>query len=41
MDLIGGDEKSFRVRFDSPFNKKNLSTYLYNLDMRYFNREKI
>lgn len=40
MDLIGGDEKSFRVRFDSPFNKKNLSTYLYNLDMRYFNREK-
>lgn len=28
------------MRFDSPFNKKNLSTYLYNLDMRYFNREK-
>lgn len=39
IDLIGGDENSFRVRFDSPFNKENLSTYLYNLDMRYVNRE--
>ena len=40
VDLIGGDEKSFRVKFDSPFNRKNLSTYLYNLDMRYVNRER-
>lgn len=39
IDLIGGDEDSFRVRFDSPFNKENLSTYVYNLDMRYVNRE--
>ena len=29
-----------QVRFDSPFNRKNLSTYLYNLDMRYVNRER-
>lgn len=40
VDLIGGDEKSFRVKFDSPFNRENLSTYLYNLDMRYVNRER-
>lgn len=39
IDLIGGDEDSFRVRFDSPFNKENLETYVYNLDMRYVNRE--
>lgn len=39
IDLIGGDEDSFRVRFDSPFNKENLATYVYNLDMRYVNRE--
>lgn len=40
IDLIGGDEDSFRVRFDSPFDKENLSTYVYNLDMRYVNRER-
>ena len=40
VDLIGGDEESFKLRFDSPFNKKNLLTYLYPLDMRYVNREK-
>lgn len=40
VDLIGGDEESFRLRFDSPFNKENLLTYLYSLDMRYVNREK-
>ena len=40
VDLIGGDEESFKLRFDSPFNKENLSTYLYPLDMRYVNREK-
>ena len=40
VDLIGGDEESFKLRFDSPFNKENLTTYLYPLDMRYVNREK-
>lgn len=40
IDLIGGDEESYRVKFDSPFNKENLSMYLYDLDMRYVNREK-
>lgn len=40
IDLIGGDEESFRVRFESPFNKENLETYLYNIDMRYVNRER-
>lgn len=40
VDLIGGDENSFRVKFDSPFNRENLLTYLYSLDMRYVNRER-
>lgn len=40
IDLIGGDEKSYRLKFDSPFEKENLSIYLYDLDMRYVNREK-
>lgn len=40
VDLIGGDEESFKLRFDSPFNRENLSTYVYPLDMRYVNREK-
>lgn len=39
VDLLGGDEESFRVRFGSPFNSENLSTYIYNLDMRYVNRD--
>ena len=38
--IIGGDEKSYRLKFDSPFEKENLSIYLYDLDMRYVNREK-
>lgn len=40
VDLIGGDDESFRVRFGSPFNEENLLTYTYTLDMRYVNREK-
>lgn len=27
------------MKFDPPFNKENLLTYLYPLDMRYVNRE--
>ena len=38
IDLLGGSESSFRVKFSSPFKKENLSTYLYPLDMRYVNR---
>ena len=38
IDLLGGNEESFRVKFSSPFKKENLSTYLYPLDMRYVNR---
>ena len=38
VDLLGGNETSFRVKFSSPFKKENLSTYLYPLDMRYVNR---
>lgn len=39
VDLIGGDEESLKLKFDSPFDNKNLLTYLYPLDMRYVNRE--
>lgn len=39
VDLIGGDDESVKLKFDSPFNKENLLTYLYPLDMRYVNRE--
>lgn len=38
VDLLGGNEESFRVKFSSPFKKENLLTYLYPLDMRYVNR---
>lgn len=38
IDLLGGNDESFRVKFASPFKKENLSTYLYPLDMRYVNR---
>ena len=38
IDLLGGNEESFRVKFSSPFNQENLLTYLYPLDMRYVNR---
>lgn len=38
IDLLGGDDNSFRVRLQSPFNSKNLEVFVYGLDMRYINR---
>lgn len=38
IDLLGGDDNSFRVRLQSPFNSKNLEVFAYGLDMRYINR---
>jgi Rad3-related DNA helicase len=38
IDLLGGDDNSFRVRLESPFNSENLDVFAYNLDMRYVNR---
>lgn len=38
IELLGGDDESYRVRFGSPFNPNNLKTYIYPLDMRYVNR---
>lgn len=40
VDLLGGEENSFRVRFNSPFNKENLQIYIKDLDMRYASRDK-
>ena len=40
IDLLGGNENSYRFSLTSPFNKENLSTYIYDLDMRYVNRDK-
>ena len=38
VDLLGGDNDSYRLRLDSPFDKENLKTYVYPLDMRYEER---
>ena len=35
VDLLGGDDNSYRLRLGSPFDKENLKTYVYPLDMRY------
>lgn len=40
VDLLGGNEESFRVRFNSPFDKDNLQIYIKDLDMRYGSRDK-
>lgn len=39
IDLLGGDDNSYRVRLQSPFNSKNLEVFAYGLDMRYVNRD--
>jgi Rad3-related DNA helicase len=39
IDLLGGDDSSYRVRLQSPFNSKNLEVFAYGLDMRYVNRD--
>ena len=33
VDLLGGDNDSYRLRLDSPFDKENLKTYVYPLHM--------
>lgn len=38
IDLLGGDDNSYRVRLQSPFNSENLDVFTYKLDMRYVNR---
>ncbi|MGL5380460.1 ATP-dependent DNA helicase, partial [Clostridium sp.] len=40
IDLLGGDEKSYRVKIDSPFDPNNFSTYANPINMRYTEREK-
>lgn len=40
IDLLGGDEKSYRVRIDSPFDPNNFNTYAHPINMRYTEREK-
>lgn len=39
IDLLGGDDNSYRVKLESPFDSKNLEVFTYNLDMRYVNRD--
>ena len=39
IDLLGGDNKSYRMKLDSPFKKENLKVYKYPLNMRYVQRE--
>ena len=39
IDLLGGDEKSYRLRLDSPFKKENLRTFISPLNMKYTMRE--
>ena len=39
IDLLGGDEKSYRLRLDSPFKKENLKTFISPLNMKYTMRE--
>ncbi len=40
IDLLGGDNNSYRFSLESPFKKENLKTYINGLDMRYVNRDK-
>ena len=40
IDLLGGNEESYRMTLSSPFNKENFKTYGYPLNMRYRERDK-
>lgn len=40
IDLLGGNEESYRMTLSSPFEKDNFKTYGYPLNMRYSQREK-
>ena len=39
IDLLGGDDKSYRMRLPSPFKKENLKVYVNSLNMRFKKRE--
>lgn len=39
IDLLGGDEKSYRMKLTSPFKKENLKVYGHSLNMRFKQRE--
>ena len=39
IDLLGGDDKSYRMKLPSPFKKENLKIYGYPLNMRFKQRE--
>ena len=39
IDLLGGNEKSYRMKLQSPFKKENLKVYGHPLNMRFRQRE--
>ena len=39
IELLGGDDNSYRFNLGSPFKKENLKVYVNELDMRYVNRD--
>ncbi|MGG7060070.1 ATP-dependent DNA helicase [Clostridium tertium] len=39
IDLLGGDDKSYRMKLPSPFKKENLKIYGHPLNMRFRQRE--
>lgn len=39
IDLLGGDDKSYRMKLPSPFKKENLKIYGKHLNMRFKHRE--
>ena len=39
IDILGGNEKSYRMKLPSPFKKENLKVYGHSLNMRFRQRE--
>lgn len=40
IDMLGGDEKSYRLKLPSPFKKENLKVYVSPINIRYNYRKK-
>ncbi len=40
IKMLGGDNNTYRVRLDSPFNKENLNVYLSPINIKYNYRQK-
>lgn len=40
IDLLGGDETSYRIKSEAPFKEENLKKYILPINMRYNQREK-